>query len=124
VFLFLVAILMHTGVCAESESVCVAPMSWKPTPYSAPGLYCDSEKVSLRIDTRVVPPPIDKSAKITALDPTARHRVVVLCDGEPQQSSAFRFSDFKTGQLCLFLNELYKTAQLRDAKECPWCKCK
>lgn len=120
----LVAALMHTGVFAESESVCVAPMSWKPLPYSAPGLYCDSEKVSLKIDAQAVPAPINKSVKIAALDPTAPHRVVVLCNGKPQQSFTFRFSEFKTSELCLFLDEAFKTAQLWEAKRCPWCKCK
>jgi len=121
---FFVVTMMHTGVGAESKSVCVAPVSWKPLPYSAPGLYCASEKVSLKIDAQVVPAPIEKDLRIADLEPTTRHRVVVLCDGKPQQSFTFRFSDFKASQLCLFLDEAYKTVQLRDAKECPWCKCK
>ena len=99
-------------------------MTWNPAPFSAPGLYCDSEKVSLKIDTQTVPSPIRESVKIARLDLTTRHRVVVFCDGKPQQSFSFRFSEFKTSELCLFLNDLYKTAQLWEAKRCPWCKCK
>jgi hypothetical protein len=78
----------------------------------------------MKINTQqALPWPINKSVKIEILDPIARHRVVVLCNGKPQQSFTFRFSEFKTGQLCLFLNDLYKTVQLSEAKECPWCKC-
>ena len=123
-FAALAAALMQPFIRAESESICIAPMSWKPLPLSAPGLYCNSEKVSLKIDAHVVPAPINRSVKISALDPTARHRVVVLCGGKPQQSFTFRFSQFKTNELCLFLDEAYKTAQLWEAKGCPWCKCK
>jgi len=93
-------------------------------PQSAPGLYCDSSKVSLKIDAQLVPAPIKQSVKIAGLDPAARHRVIVLCGGKPQQSFTFRFSEFKSHDLCLFLNDLYKTAQLWERKQCPWCKCK
>jgi hypothetical protein len=75
---FFVVTLMHTGVCAESKSVCVARVSWKQLPYGAPGLYCASEKMSLKIDARIVPAPIGKDLKIADLDPTTRHRVTRL----------------------------------------------
>jgi hypothetical protein len=125
-FAFVTAALLHPVFSAESGSgsVCIAPMSWELTPVSAPGLYCASEKVSLKIDTQVIPGPIKKCVKIAELDATTRHRVVVFCDGKPQQSFTFRFSEFKTSELCLFLNDLYKTAQLWEAKRSPWCKCK
>lgn len=123
---------------AESEtgSLCIAPVFEKPDGMSAPGLFCESGKLSVRIDTQpVVAFPliseqhggtyrIGKSLKIDGLDTSTRHRVVVYCSGKPQQSFTFRFSDFTTNQLCLFLNDLYKTAQLWEAKRCPWCKCK
>jgi hypothetical protein len=68
--------------------------------------------------------PIKENVKIEALDVTVTHRVVVFCDGKPQQSFKFRFSEFKTSELCLFINDMYKTAQLWDSKGAPWCKCK
>jgi hypothetical protein len=105
-------------------SVCIAPISWKALAYSAPGLYCDADKVSLKLDEQIVPSPVKESFKIASLDPTVRHRVVVFCAGKPRQSFTFRFSEFKTNELCLFLNDLYKTAQIWEAKRCPWCKCK
>jgi hypothetical protein len=132
----LIAVLLPGGIFAQaSASVCVAPVFEKADPRSAPGLFCDSEKLSLRIDAqKAIPWPMipdqpgsdrsRKSVKIAALDAAARHRVVVFCNGKPQQSFAFRFSDYKTSQLCLFINDLYKTVNLSEAKACPWCKCK
>lgn len=108
----------------KDGSVCVAPVLAKPVPASAPRLFCSSEKLSFKIDAKTMAWPIKKSVKIEGLDPTVRHRVVVLCDGKPQQSFGFRVSDFKSTELCLFLNDLYKTAQLWEVKRCPWCKCK
>jgi hypothetical protein len=125
------------GQAAGSEpgSLCIAPVLEKPDGRSSPGLVCDSEKLSLRIDAQpAIPWPkipeqdgthrSGKSLKIDALDAGTRHRVVVSCNGKPQQSFTFRFSDFKTHQLCLFINDLYKTVQLWEAKASPWCKCK
>jgi hypothetical protein len=119
----------------ESWSVCIAPVLEKPDGRSAPALFCESAKLSLKIDTQeAVPFPliseqhgtyqVGKSLKIDGMDTSTRHRVVVYCNGKPQQSFVFRFSDFPTNQLCLFLNDLYKTAQLWESKRCPWCKCK
>jgi hypothetical protein len=125
-FLFLLVHPYQT-VSAESQSgsVCIAPVLKKSIQASAPGLFCESEILSLKIDTRqAMPWPILNCIRIGALDTTARHRVVVFCGDKPQQSFTFRFSKFKTGELCLFLNDLYKTAQMWDAKRCPWCKCK
>ena len=121
---------------SESGSLCIAPVFEKPDPRSGgPGLFCESEKLSLRIDTQqpVLWPMISerggtyrrgKILKIDGLDAASRHRVAVFCDGKPQQSFTFRFSEFKTNQLCLFINDLYKTVQLWEEKRCPWCKCK
>ena len=67
--------------------------------------------------------PTKKSVHID-LDVSQAHRVVVFCDGKPQQSFKFRFADFKTPKLCLFINDLYKTVQLWESKDAPWCKCK
>jgi hypothetical protein len=122
----IVAVLAGQAPAVEPEtgSVCVAPALAKPDPRSAPGLFCSSEKLSLKIDAKTIPWPVKESVKLDALDLSVRHRVVVLCDGKPQQSFGFRFSEFKATDLCLFLNDLYKTAQLWEAKRCPWCKCK
>ena len=126
----LIAVLPCPMSFAQSEqgSVCVAPVSkgWPQTAGSA-NLICGSNNFSLKIDSqKVLSWPTKESVKIDGLDISIRHRVVVYCDGKPQQSFSFRFADFKTTELCLFLNDLYKTAQLWDPKQnpAPWCKCK
>lgn len=108
----------------ELGSLCIAPLLERSDCCGAPDLSCDSEKLSLKIDTKTMPWPIKGSVKIDALDATVQHRVMVLCDGKPQQSFRFRFSEFRSTELCLFLNDLYKTAQLWEVKRCPWWKCK
>lgn len=124
----LAAILLSSAFPAESEtgSVCIAPVPEKPTPFSAPPLsVCDSSKLSVKIDAQEpIAWPIKESMKIDGLDVTTTHRVLVSCNGKPQQSFKFRFSEFQTGKLCLFINDLYKTVQLWESKDSPWCKCK
>jgi len=115
-----IALLTAPLVCpafsAESEhgSVCVAPVPPEPPSTAATEeLFCHSGNLSLKIDKQqVIPWPHKESLRIEALDLTQRHRVVVLCDGKPQQSFGFRFSEFKTKRLCLFINDLYQTVQL------------
>jgi hypothetical protein len=107
----------------ETGSVCVAPAFEKSDPRSAPGLSCGAGKLSLQIDSKAMNWPINESSGVDRLALTTRHRVVVLCDAKPQQSFTFRFSDYKSAKLCLFLNDLYKTVQLKDVRSCPWCKC-
>lgn len=111
---------------SEGGSMCIAPISkeW-PATAGAPDLACSPSKLSVRIDTpKTFAWPTKKSVMIDGLDLSARHRVVVYCDGKPQQSFSFRFSEFKAKQLCLFLNDLYKTVQLWEPSQAPWCKCK
>ena len=129
--------MIHPNVSAESESgtVCIAPWSGKSFGYTAPdiGVYCKSGAVSLRIDMQPkMPWPTDSTMRISGLNITERHRVVVLCDGKPQQSFAFRFSEnrmvanrlvrVRVPNLCLFVGGAY-ILQLWDVKRSPWCKC-
>jgi len=110
---------------SRSGSLCVAPVAEKPMPTGAPGLICASEKLSFAIDS--LPKrtwPIKESVKFDALDLSVSHRVVIFCEDKAQQSFKFRYSEFKARKLCLFINDLYKTAQLWEDKQSPWCKCK
>jgi|SRR5712692_1768149 len=119
----LIAFLLCPAFSAESEhgSVCVAPVPVEPPSTAAtPELFCHSGSLSLKIDKQqAVPWPHKESLKIEGLDLTQRHRVMILCDGKPQQSFRFRFSEFKTKQPCLFINDLYQTAQLWESKQSP-----
>lgn len=117
--------LAAISTAAETSSLCVAPVPVENDGRSAPGLQCNFEDFSLKIDGgNALQWPVKESIRIDGLDATARHRVVIFCRGKPHQSFSFRFSEFNGAELCLFLNDLYKTAQLWEKKDCPWCKCK
>jgi hypothetical protein len=124
----LTVLILCAPSSAESESgtVCVAPVPERPTPYSAPpGFFCEPGKLSLKLDERqAVPWPIKESLRVDGLDLDISHRVTIFCNGKPQQSFKFRFPQFATKKLCLFINDFYKTAQLWEDKQSPWCKCK
>ncbi len=124
---FLVVAILCPTLFADppAGSLCVAPVPREPDPRSALGLTCKPEKLSFRIDSMAEKSwPLAESLKIDGLDVSVKHRVVVTCGGKAQQSFEFRHSDYKTTKLCLFINDLYKTAQLWDHKASPWCKCK
>lgn len=107
-----------------AESLCVAPNSAKPPQRCAPGL-CGSGELSLKVDDRpIVQWPKKKCVEITGLDAGKRHKVIIYRAGKAQQSFGFRFSDYKSKKPCLFLNNLYWTAQLWESKNAPWCKCR
>ncbi len=124
------AVLMciSTGVAAQNKtgSICVTPVGHQPpTTAGTRELVCKSGNFSFRIDSgNPVAWPKDECTSVIGLDLNMRHRVVVFCDGKPQQSFRFRLSEYNTGKACLFLNDLYLTAQLWEPKEAPWCKCK
>jgi hypothetical protein len=125
----IVAVLLciSTALVAQdiSGAICVAPIPHEPpSTAGTPELICKSGSFSFRIDSqKPVAWPKDKSTSVTGLDLKGSHRIVVLRDGEPQQSFKFRPSEYKTGKACLFLNDLYWTAQLWEPKQAPWCKC-
>jgi hypothetical protein len=124
--ILLAALLLRPALAAETQgTICIAPIPVGAPTTSAPGLMCVAGNLSLRIDSQsAMAWPRGGSQKIEGLDVGAPHRVVVLCDGKPQQSFRFRFSQFKSQKLCLFINDLYQTAQLWEASRSPWCKCR
>jgi len=125
VFAFIACLLCPLlSAQSDSASICIAPNAAESPVRCAPGL-CDPGKLSLKIDhLPILPWPQKESTKIGGLDPVGSHRVVIYRAGKPQQSFKFKFSDFKSNRACLFLNDLYWTAQLWDPERAPWCKCK
>ena len=122
-----------TGLLAQEGSgmLCVAPY---PKPVcsgglclsGAQGFSCASGNASLKLDSgEPMPWPRNESMSLSGLALNTKHRVVVLCDGKPNQSFKIRFSDFKKNKACLSINDLYGWVQLWDLdRHAPWCKCK
>jgi hypothetical protein len=114
---------------AQSQStarpMCVAPLA--PTygnTAATPELACRPEMLSLKTDGGDSKPwPRRASMKIEGLRLNSQHKVVVLCDGKPQQTFRFKFSQFASSDLCLFVNDLYGTVQLWERRRSPWCRC-
>jgi len=98
-------------------SVCIAPIQ--------KGEPCGSGALQWRFDDDR---PVTWSSTVSVareLDQDRPHRVVVSCGAKPQQSFTFRFSEFRTEDLCLFINSFYQTANLWDGTQrAPWCKCR
>jgi len=124
-----VLLLLATTILAPGQngagSICIAPIpNEPPSTAGTPKLACASGDFSVKIDSqKPIVWPKNKCAAVTGLDLARSHRIVVLCDGKPQQSFKFRLSDYKAGKACLWLNDLYLTAQILEPKQAPWCKC-
>ena len=104
-------------------SICVVPVR-RSEKNLLGEVDCDPAKLSLRIDTgQVVPWPQKESLKVEDLDQIQRHLVAVLCAGKPLQSFKFRFSEFKTRELCLYFDS-YQGVQLQGRDVARRCNCK
>jgi hypothetical protein len=82
--------------------------------------------LKVRVDTRPVEEwPERKSLKIDGLDTSERHLLVVLdSSGKPIESVRFKFSDYKSTDLCMTYDG-YQGIGLQEAtRRTPWCKCR
>ena len=124
-------LLFAAGICQAfgsdtQGSICVAPIPPGPQRTAdIPEHFCSSGKLSFRIDSEPASLfPHKASKKIESLDISAKHQVIIFCDDKSHQSFTFQFETFQSTDLCLFINDLYQTAQLWERKASPWCKCK
>jgi hypothetical protein len=120
------ALLISQSMSAEGSegTVCVAPNSAERPTLFSPGLEYNPATLSLKIDQRqTIPWPHKDSVKIDGLDLKERHLVVLTSDGKRLQSFWFRFSEYKSVDLCIAFDG-YGGPELREAKGSPWCKCK
>lgn len=71
-----------------------------------------------------MPWPDRKSLKIEELNLSVPHVLAVLdANGKPTESVRFKFSEYKTPNLCMFYDG-YQGIGLDDAtRHTPWCKC-
>jgi hypothetical protein len=126
----LVLLIAHF-TCAQqpSGSVCVAARAddpfWKESA-TLPNGQINSHGLKVKIDKGPVTAwPERKSLKIEELDTSERHLLVVLdSSGKPIASVRFKFSDYKSTELCVAYDG-YQGIGLREAtRRTPWCRCR
>lgn len=125
----LVLLISHFA-CAQqgSGSVCIAARAddpfWKE-PATLPNGEINSHGLKFKVDRRPVAAwPQRKSLKVEGLDTSERHLLVVLdSGGKPIESVWFKFSDYKSTELCMAYDR-YQGIGLQEAtRRTPWCKC-
>jgi len=126
----LVLLFLISGAAQQGTgSVCVAARIddpfWKE-PATLPNGQINSHGLKVRVDTRPVEEwPQRKSLKIDGLDTSERHLLVVVDpSGKPIESVRFKFSDYKSTELCMAYDG-YQGIGLQEAtRRTPWCKCR
>ncbi len=130
VLMTLVLLISHFACAQQSSgSVCMASRAddtfWKE-PATLPNGEINSHGLKFKIDKRSATEwPQQKSLKIEGLDTSERHLLVVLDSGsKPIQSVWFKFSHYKSTELCMAYDG-YQGISLQEAtRRTPWCKCK
>jgi hypothetical protein len=120
----LVLLLACPAIMAQTErgTLYVKPNSSESPTRVSPGQCYNPATLTLKIDKRApIPWPHKESVRIDDLDVNVRHLVVLTSDGKNVQSFWFRFSDFKTTDLCIRFDG-YQGVQLHE-KNSPLCKC-
>jgi len=124
-------VLVSISVTAQrgTGSVCVAARIDDPffkEPAALPNGEINSHGLKVRVDRRpVMEWPQRKSLKIDGLDTSDRHLLVVLdSSGKAIESVRFKFSDYKSTELCMTYDG-YQGIGLQEAtRRTPWCKCR
>src|SRR3974377_1111987 len=99
-----VVVLACPEILAQSSrgTICVVPNSPEPPTLVSPGGFYNPATLTLIIDKRApIPWPHKEWVRIDDLDTNERHLVVLTSDGKKIQSFWFRFSEYKTGRLCI-----------------------
>jgi hypothetical protein len=100
-------------------TICVAPNSAAPPKVFSPGDEYNPKTLKLRIDKQPsMLWPHTESLKIEGLDLKERHLAVITSDGKSIESFWFRFSDYKSANLCVAFDG-YQGVQLQEAKRSP-----
>jgi hypothetical protein len=124
----LVALCQIATAQAGGGTVCVAARA--ATPFRGqmipPTGEVSSGGLRVQIDKGpTVPWPQRNSLKIETLDLNERHLLAVIdSSGKSVESVWFRFSEYKSTDLCVAYDG-YQGIGLREAtRRTPWCKCK
>lgn len=125
------AVLAISGFANAQQgtgSVCVAARIddpfWKETA-KLPNGKINSHGLKLKVDKRPASAwPDTKSLKIDGLAINEKHLLAVLSsEGNSIESLRFRFSEYKSAELCMFYDG-YQGIGLKEAtRQTPWCKC-
>jgi hypothetical protein len=115
-----IALLIGLAMCAlvsgqpKTGTVCVAPNSAEPATRISPGGEYNPGTLSLKIDGgRLLLWPHKQSAVIRSLDLNRRHLVTLTSDGKTIKSFWFRFSEYKSSDLCVSFDG-YQGVQLQE----------
>ncbi len=119
----LLALLAPSAV-GQQGFVCVAPNSTQRPTRISPGGDYNPTTLSVKTDKgRLVLWPHKEGLRIADLDLNERHLVTLVSDGKAISSFWFKFSQYKSQDLCLSFDG-YQGPQLQEIKSSPWCKCK
>jgi hypothetical protein len=125
-----IAVLMGLAICpvisgqSRLGTVCVAPNPAEPPARISPGGEYDPKTLSVKIDSgRLLLWPHAEGVLIANLDLDRRHLVTLTSRGKIIQSFWFRFSEYRSNDLCVSFDG-YQGVQLQDRKQARWCKCK
>ena len=102
VIIFCLLFLPQPILGQESGSLTIftVPDTWSK--YVAPGKYCESIKLSLRIDHGdTVEWPRKQRIEVKDLALDRSHSVIARCAGKPLQAVRFKFSDYKSTHVCV-----------------------
>ena len=120
----LIGLGMSSLLSGQGGTVCVAPNSSTAPTRISPGGHYNPATLSLKIDNgRLVLWPHKEGTIIADLDLNRRHLLTVTSDSKRIHSFWFRFSEYKSNDLCVSFDG-YQGVQLQEAKGSPGCKCK
>ena len=106
----------------QRGTVCVAPNSTEAPTLVSPGQNYNPATLSIRMDKGPLTPwPHKQGMKIGDLDVNERHLVTLTSDGKRLFSFWFKFSEYKSSDLCLSFDG-YEGARMQERKSS--CKCK
>ena len=128
VLMLVLLVSISANTQQTTGSVCVAARIDDPffkEPATLPNGEINSHGLKVRVDKRPVEEwPQRKSLKIEGLDTSEQHLLAVLDSrGKPIESVRFKFSQYKSTDLCMAYDG-YQGIGLQEAtRRTPWCKC-
>lgn len=123
------AFLIQQASAADSDTGTVCVASRADDPFRGQVIPPTGEVSSggLRVRIDKVPSvawPQRKSLKMEGLDLKTRHLLAVLEeDGKPVESLWFRFSEYKSANLCMSYDGYQGVGLQEVTRHTPWCKC-